>query len=346
MTSLISLVWAVVLLVMILFVIGIFITQVVTNFRKDLGEEQSSSVDIEDQNALVENFGSLQDTMYSLYKAVTGGDDWGYFAELLFNISPIMGVLFCLYVAFAVFAVLNVVTGVFVDNALKANSHDADMIIMEQTEARKKHIDEVKSIFKKADSDASGKLNLDEFKKHVGNPYVQAYFRQLDIDMEGSKGDSLFNLLDFDSNGFIDIEEFIFGCGHLKGYARSLDLARMGHGQRQVSKDLMNLAEEQRGHLTHFRQETAQTLATLSKKLDAKSPSLIDRKLDQKQLVDCPTGKNCGKPMPPGTSPGLPALVDGGASPTAASMNLPGSIYSPTDPAQHGSKSIGDHELV
>ena len=35
------------------------------------------------------------------------------------------------------------ITGVFVDNAIKANRDDADMIIMEQTEARKKHIDEV-----------------------------------------------------------------------------------------------------------------------------------------------------------------------------------------------------------
>merc|ERR1712232_1318253 len=116
------------------------------------------------EDPLEQHFGSLTATMYSLYKAITGGDDWSNFSDPLFDVSPTMGIFFCLYVAFAVLAVLNVVTAVFVDNAIKANQQDADVIIMEQSVSRKKHIKEMQSIFRKADTDNSGELDFAKFQ--------------------------------------------------------------------------------------------------------------------------------------------------------------------------------------
>merc|ERR1719313_1493293 len=118
---------------------------------------------------------------------------------------------------------------------------------MEQTEARRKYVKDVKSVFLRADLDSSGKLDWEEFQKHLDNVCVQAYFRQLDIDLEDGGAEALFNLLDFDGNGSIDVEEFIFGCGQLKGYAKSLDLARLGHGQRQLCYKIIQLIESQDG---------------------------------------------------------------------------------------------------
>lgn len=243
-TSILSLAWAVVLLFIICFVIGIFITQMVTTYRKDQALDHS----VVDES-LVQNFGSLMLTMYSLYKAITGGDDWSSFADPLFEISPTMGIFFCLYIAFAVFAVLNVVTGVFVDNAIKANHQDADNIIMEQTQARKNHMDSVKAVFKRADKDNSNTLDWQEFQEHCDNPIVQAYFRQLDLDIEANGAILMFEMLDFDGNGSIDIDEFIYGCQHLKGFARSLDLAKLDHDRRQTESQLLGFASEQHDRL-------------------------------------------------------------------------------------------------
>lgn len=255
--SLLSLVWALVLLFIIFFVIGIFITQIVTTRRRELTRNAwfytdgtlQEGIQSEEEEQLLETlntqFGSLGKTIYSLYKAISGGDDWSSFADPLFEVSTIMGVFFCLYIAFAVLAVLNVITGVFVDNAIKASQQDADTIILEQTESRKKHIEDVKSVFNKADLDNSGKLDWEEFKTHIDNPYVQAYFRQLDLDVEGSSVEGLFNLLDFDGNGTLDLDEFIFGCAKMKGYAKSIDLIRLKHGQREISKLFVETFSEQ-----------------------------------------------------------------------------------------------------
>lgn len=345
MTSIISLVWAVVLLFLILFVIGILVTQVVTSHRQtvDIHPQPSSTIEPSVDSHLEESFGSLGKTMYSLYKSVTGGDDWATYADPLFEVSPILGVSFCLYVAFATLAVLNVITGVFVDNAIKANRDDADMVIIEQTEARKKHIAEVKSIFMKADTDVSGKLNLEEFQMHMDNPFVQAYFRQLGLDIEGSGAASLFNMLDFDSSGLIDVEEFIFGCGHLKGYARSLDLARMGHGQRLVTKELVDYAKEQSRRIDAVLAQTAvvrQALLNVEKKLESKLHKKTEKKMyntDQNRHWDLPASMNgmhkhlplhSNKTAIAESSSDCAAVTDGPVYPPA---NVPGALDGTSD---------------
>merc|ERR1740121_2840658 len=47
------------------------------------------------------------------------------------------------------------------------------------------------------------------------------------LDLEISDVDAFFNLLDYDGNGAVDIDEFTLGCMRLKGTARSLDVARL-----------------------------------------------------------------------------------------------------------------------
>lgn len=285
--SILSLVWALVLLVVICFINSIFITQVVTTYRRQQHDRPIPDLDYEE---LDNNFGSLAKTLYSLYKAITGGDDWSRFGDPLFDISTIMGLFFCFYISFAVFAVLNVVTGVFVDNAIKASRSDADVIIMEQNDHRKKHINEMRRVFKKADSDNSGCLNFEEFRKHLEDPCVQAYFRQLDIEVEGQGAVALFGMLDFDDTGQIDVDEFIFGCGQLKGYAKSVDLARMGHGQRKMSNRLLSLITEQNGRLDLLNQRFS---------------SISTQLKDSQQMQRKPEGKLGQLPPPPeGTKPG------------------------------------------
>merc|ERR1719261_402071 len=95
----------------------------------------------------------------TLYMTISGGVDWGDVCKPLTDIHPVMGFLFAMYIAFGVLCVLNIVTGVFVENANKITSNDEDQMIMEELNQRKIWISEVKALFETADQDGSGVLD-------------------------------------------------------------------------------------------------------------------------------------------------------------------------------------------
>ncbi|CAK9111575.1 unnamed protein product [Durusdinium trenchii] len=166
--------------------------------------------------------------------AVSGGNDWMFYAELLKDLSPGMGefyfLVFNFYIAFCVVGLFNVVTGVFVDSAVCTRTEDE--IVQGYLDEMKSMTESIKGFLKKADKDASGTLTYEEFQAHMSNPVVKAYFSGLDIDPDETK--IIFTLLDSDCNGDIDIEEFVHGTMKLKGYATKLDvMALMYDATRQ-----------------------------------------------------------------------------------------------------------------
>lgn len=207
------------------------------------------------RNSLKENCGTLLQTMYTLWKAITGGTDWENVGDPLFEVSPVVGITFILYIAFAVCALLNVVTGVFVNKALKLAEGDQDLMLIEHNKSRKEHTAAVKAVFDKADVDGNGCLSREEFAQHFDDPCVRAFFVSLDLDFDSVDPEQLFDLLDFDGNQMIEHEEFIYGCSVMKGVARNLDLARVSLIQNRQGDDMMQMfrrmldAQTQQGRL-------------------------------------------------------------------------------------------------
>merc|ERR1712196_388991 len=156
--------------------------------------------------------------MLSLYQAVTGGVDWGDLCHLLMGTAeePIFfGIFFSAFMAFTGIALLNIGTGIFVDNAMKATLLDKDMVIHDELEREGSYINDVKRLFHEADLDNSGQLSWAEFETYLQDPRVQAYFHSLEIHPSVAKG--LFKLLDTTGSGRVNCEDFVMGCVRLKG---------------------------------------------------------------------------------------------------------------------------------
>eukprot|EP00434_Breviolum_minutum_P037942 symbB.v1.2.033645.t1/scaffold4209.1/size43054/6 len=119
-------------------------------------------------------------------------------------------------------AVLNIVTGVFVDNAAAAAKTQRDYIIEKEREVKETYIRELQNLFWQMDDDESGTLTAEEMQQLVKDPKMAAYFTALGFEPHDCV--RLFTLLDTDSSGSVDIEEFLDGCLRLKGFARSIDV--------------------------------------------------------------------------------------------------------------------------
>merc|ERR1719235_3104707 len=107
---------------------------------------------------------------------------------LRYELSPFFGVFYVLYIAFSMFALLNVVTGLFVEKALASALDDRDAVIQEQLAREESYANEVRRCFHEADEDGSGTISWNEFNAHLGDPRVQAYFKTLDIDAPEIRG--------------------------------------------------------------------------------------------------------------------------------------------------------------
>jgi hypothetical protein len=112
--------------------------------------------------------------------------------------------VFIFYICFALFAVFNVIIGVFCENAIEGAQADRGLAVQKHMEMRKQYELAARRLFKEIDSDESNSITLDEFESHWNTEEAAAFFMTLDIEAEQAW--ELFRLLDTDTGGCIDIE--------------------------------------------------------------------------------------------------------------------------------------------
>jgi len=218
--SFMCLMWAFVMILLIVFVFSIVFNSAIAGYFDYLDVANESEV--ADALRVHASFGSLYETMVSLLCAITGGYDWMNYGKLLrlLEHGELYFVVFCFYVVFCLIGVLNVVTGIFVDSAVSTRTEDE--IVECFTDDQRRISREVRRIFKEADVDNSNTLCFAELVKHLGNPWVKAYFSGLNIDP--SEAGIIFTLFDKDGSDSVSIDEFVDGTMKLQGHAKSIDV--------------------------------------------------------------------------------------------------------------------------
>ncbi|CAE8589119.1 unnamed protein product [Polarella glacialis] len=204
-----SLLWTVVLLLLLIFVVGICFTQVVADFAMDEPDLLAEGT------SAFEYYGSLDRSVISLYQAMTNGIGWRELLKPLADKQPFMAIVFCFYIAFAVLAMLNVITGVFVESAM-SSSREEDNIDM---------VNRLRELVENMDVGKSGRMTWEQFESQLSNPMMEAYFKSLDLSL--SEAHSLFTLLDIDDEGSIDAEDFVMSCLRIHGPAKAIDLTTL-----------------------------------------------------------------------------------------------------------------------
>jgi len=212
-----ALAWSAVLLMLIIFVFGLIFTDITTEyFTQPLSVVDSTA------GFLRLRFGSLELSMHTLYASITGGFTWVEARDAFGEISFIWGILFEGYIAFCLFAVLNVMTGVFCHSAIESADKDHELNLQMMAAERAKYFRAVKRLFTKLDTDADGGITASEFEVALQDPSLISVFDALEISVEDAW--NLFRTLDSDGDSHVGPQEFIDGCLRLKGPARSIDV--------------------------------------------------------------------------------------------------------------------------
>lgn len=225
MSSMRSLIWTLMLLVLGIYVVGIYFTQLVLDFRFSRSAESIHVVE-----KLAPYFGRLSPSMLTLYQAMSGGINWYDLSSPLLEISTLQGLVFVLYTAFTVLALTNVVTGVFVEGALKSAKQEEEDVML----------DTLRRMFWENEVDGecsqSRYLGKEEFKQRLDNPALSTYLQSISVDP--TEASLLFTLIDNDDSGMIDYEEWLCGCMRIRGAARAIDTILLHHEIVEARREL------------------------------------------------------------------------------------------------------------
>ncbi|CAJ1354541.1 unnamed protein product [Effrenium voratum] len=160
-------------------------------------------------------------SFYTLAIVMLGGVD---FAEVLADLMLVGWVPFTLLMFFVLFtnlAVLNVVTGVFVDRALEAEKSQREYQVERVLKAQVLFNKQIVALLAQIDSNSDGRISRDELHAMLEDDKLKAHWETLGLtDFNKTKqADRLFDLLDENGDGAIYVDEFLDKCGLMRGPA-------------------------------------------------------------------------------------------------------------------------------
>jgi voltage-gated sodium channel len=214
-----TLMWSVILLTVVLYVFALLFVQSAAMYFQD----KATDLDPAHFEMLSRVYGGMWTAFLSLFMCSTGGHDWIVCYEPIVLTGAVNQGIFLFFVAFTQIAVMNIILGIFVDNAMKR-------MMIEKEEAASEHIAEEQrtqealiALCNELDKDKDGKITRNEWRAALNHAGVMSY---LDL-----MGFHVHNVIEYyevmskgSDHGAVDISAFVSGCMRLKGWATCYDM--------------------------------------------------------------------------------------------------------------------------
>eukprot|EP00440_Ansanella_granifera_P032352 gb/GFBE01035107.1/.p1 GENE.gb/GFBE01035107.1/~~gb/GFBE01035107.1/.p1 ORF type:complete len:671 (+),score=131.93 gb/GFBE01035107.1/:1-2013(+) len=227
-----SLCWSMVLLGLFMMMGGLMMGNLLQEYVSDQNEP------LEDRMWVWHHYGTAYRAIYTMYE-ITFAGNWPVYARpVLEKVSHYFTVFYILYISVVVFAVIRVITAIFLRDTLDAANNDAEMLVQEKLAKKAKFVKNLECVFKATDTSGDGAISEDELLAILEDPKVKAYLHALDLEVH--EGSALFHLLD-DGSGQVTCDEFINGLLRFKGPARAIDQIAMHVDLKQLQNDVSAL---------------------------------------------------------------------------------------------------------
>lgn len=251
--SMVSLFWSIVMLSLVFLVFALIFVQGATITLMD----DNGDLTADDRQLLISRLGSMEKGILALYQTTTGGEDWNLFYRSIQHTGELNCTLFLFFVAFAQFALLNILTGIYVENAMKLAQPDREKLAVSRRKAEITEAGELRRLFKSMDVSKKGCISEEQFMRQLNNANFKARLSLLGLDIKDAE--LFFKIIasNFDHHE-VAIEAFVSGAMRLKGNASALDLQTLTFGtklihanQIQFHKDVDKRLEELTRALKH-----------------------------------------------------------------------------------------------
>lgn len=220
-----ALFWSMVLLMILKFIGGLLLAQSLHSYIMDTSQAY------ENRNWMNQYYGSAWKAVYSMFELTHSGGWPNYARPVVENVSMWYAFFFMGYVTLVIFAIIRIITAIFLKETLATAAGDAALAVQEKVRNKEQYVSRLQEIFFEADSDGNGVITKQEMDDACSNPVVLHYLSILEIEVH--EVEPLFDLLD-DGDGEVTIKEFCQGIMRLKGQARALDVISIMHDANMI----------------------------------------------------------------------------------------------------------------
>jgi len=246
-----SLVWAMLLFAMVVYMFGLYFCTIELHERVGMGAESEQKIN--------EMFGTLSRAMYTLFLVVSNGRSWGEISDILFEYGRVHVIVFFAYIFFTIYAMTNVITATFVEDAVSSAQKDQQDMSLATLGARRETFRRLHAIFEEGDANSDGALSYEELKQHLSKPVVRAALESNGVTWKEAL--SIFKLLDRGRDNRLDIDLYLFSLANAMGNARSIDLSLHMYETRRMLKrihrDLTEFGANEPSRSVSFRRTIA-----------------------------------------------------------------------------------------
>eukprot|EP00929_Paragymnodinium_shiwhaense_P119018 TRINITY_DN90904_c0_g1_i1.p1 TRINITY_DN90904_c0_g1~~TRINITY_DN90904_c0_g1_i1.p1 ORF type:complete len:768 (-),score=190.65 TRINITY_DN90904_c0_g1_i1:151-2454(-) len=180
-----ALAWSMLLLFIFEIIGAIFLAQVLQAFIEDESEPMDT------REWVWSRFGTWSHSMFTIFEITMSPGGFVQYRQLYDKVHPLFGVFLAIYVCLVTFAVVRVITAMFLKATLAASDHD------EMTTVRSKIHDRIaytRRLEKKVDVNGDGCLDKSELQRWLKTKRMQEWLE--DVDLTESGIDRLFEALD------------------------------------------------------------------------------------------------------------------------------------------------------
>eukprot|EP00928_Gymnodinium_smaydae_P063053 TRINITY_DN4674_c0_g2_i1.p1 TRINITY_DN4674_c0_g2~~TRINITY_DN4674_c0_g2_i1.p1 ORF type:complete len:539 (+),score=61.16 TRINITY_DN4674_c0_g2_i1:78-1694(+) len=256
--------WAFVLTIVCSYVFAIAITQLTSDYLHSTSS--ASETASEDVVLMTKYFGGIARCLLTLFMSVTGGISWEDALRSLFKVGIIPSSLMLGYILFTALCMINVIIGIFCQNAVEAFDQDKERVIESRMLEHGRYVDLLTDLFNQWDVLGEGKISVETFQEHCMEREVQALLHSMEVDAKDAV--ALFELLDSqdgNGDGCLDLDEFVEGCITVRGSANAIHMEKSYAAQKTMQQTVHNVLKK----VTDVYNLTLQNIAESNQRLAA-----------------------------------------------------------------------------
>jgi len=235
--SILSLAWSMVLLCTVMVIAAVFLGQLVQ------GHVLDNETDLTNRLQVFHLFGTFSRAFVTVFEITMAPGGWSSSGRLLTEtVDRKYFIFYFTYVFMVSFAMIRVITAVFLKETLQVANRDHDAVVAEQVKKGKELVDRCRAAFKFADMSRDGFLTLAELQDAAKLPDMKAWLAANELDASEVPG--VFYLLDVRSSGYLSFDEFVNGVTRLRGGAKQVDMVSLMYETRRIMEGIARVERQ------------------------------------------------------------------------------------------------------